>query len=302
MSAMDTLRRLLGRRPRAPEPLPRTDAPGWPAGHFYSPLPDLADIRRREAAIFGVSTGMVPGVAIEPDRLLRMLDSLGAWCGELPFSEEKTAGLRYYYDNPNFRHGEAAVLYGMMRHLEPRRIIEVGSGFSSAVMLDTNDRCFGGRIALTFIEPFPDQLRRLLAEGDRVNLLEEKVYDVPLEQFTRLEAGDILFVDSSHVSKVGSDVNDIFFRILPALRPGVMIHFHDILHDFEYPAEWVYQGRAWNEAYLLRAFLQFNRSFTVEFFNSYLWQFHRERLVQRIPVVSQSPGSSIWIRAGGPEA
>ena len=129
-----------------------------------------------------------------------------------------------------------------------------------------------------------------------MRILAKKVYDVELETFTRLEAGDILFVDSSHVAKVGSDVNDIFFRILPALNPGVYIHFHDILDGFEYPREWIYAGRAWNEAYLLRAFLQYNHAFSIEFFNSWIWEWQTSELVSLLPLARATPGTSIWLR------
>src|SRR5262249_51820098 len=161
-------------------------------------------------------------------------------------------------------------LYGMIRHLKPQRIVEVGSGFSSAVMLDTSDRFFGGTISCTFIEPHPERLSSLLREGDREKhrVLARPVQDVDLEPFPELAANDILFVDSSHVAKVHSDVNRIFFEILPALAEGVSVQFHDIFYPFEYPKEWVYGGRAWNESYLLRAFLQYNRSFQVQFYNA----------------------------------
>lgn len=294
MTAIRALRQLFG-RPSAPTPAPDL---GWPAGHFYSPIPDLEDIRRREETLFPAAKPDLPGVTIDPGRQLEVLRELARFYQEMPFPEQKQDGLRYYFDNPNFRHGEAIVLYGMMRWLRPKRIVEIGSGFSSSAMLDTNQRFFNNAIDCTFIEPYPELLINLFFPGDadRVRVLAKKVYDVTLDTFARLEAGDILFVDSSHVAKVGSDVNDIFFRILPALKPGVYIHFHDILHAFEYPKKWIYEGRAWNEAYLLRAFLQYNRSFSIEFFNSYVWEFLTEELVTRLPLARSSPGSSIWLR------
>ena len=239
-----------------------------------------------------------PGVNVNLGRQLEVLRELGRFYAEIPFTDQRQEGFRYYFDNPNFRHGEAIVLYGMIRWLRPRRIVEIGSGFSSSAMLDTNQRFFNNAIDCTFIEPYPELLNDLLfpEDRDRVRVLAEKVYDVELDTFAQLEAGDILFVDSSHVDKIGSDVNDIFFRILPALRPGVYVHFHDIRHDFEYPKEWIYQGRAWNESYVLRAFLQYNQVFSIEFFNSYAREFLTGDLMALLPLVGRTPGSSIWLR------
>jgi hypothetical protein len=283
---------------QAPTGRAGTAKPGWPAEHFYSPFPDLEDIRRRESILFPAAQAELPGVSLNLGRQLEVLQELGRFYPEMPFTDQRQDGFRYYFDNPNFRHGEAIVLYAMIRWLRPRRIVEIGSGFSSSVMLDTNQRFFNYAIDCTFIEPHPELLNDLLfpEDRDRVQVLAEKVYNVGLDTFGQLTAGDILFVDSSHVAKIGSDVTDIFFRILPALQPGVYIHFHDIGHDFEYPKEWIYQGRAWNESYVLRAFLQYNQVFRIEFFNSYIREFQTSEVMTLLPLVGRTAGSSIWLR------
>jgi hypothetical protein len=211
-----------------------------PPGHFYSPIPDVADIKSRAAAIF---------------------------------------------------------LHCMVRYSQPQQIIEVGSGFSSCVMLDTNELFFANRIQLTHIEPYPNLLYSLLRPGDRerVEILPQKLQEIPLERFQSLQAGDILFIDSTHVSKTGSDVNYLFFAILPSLAPGVYVHIHDIFYPFEYPAEWVYNGRAWNEAYLLRGFLQYNEVFSIQFFNTYLEQVYKSRFREKMPLCLKDPGGSLWL-------
>ena len=119
---------------------------------------------------------------------------------------------------------------------------------------------FDNEIQCTFIEPHPKLLKSLLKQGDleRIEIVPRPLQDVDLELFESLRANDILFIDSTHVAKIGSDVNRIFFEILPALATGVYVHFHDIFYPFEYPREWIYEGRAWNEAYMLRAFLMYN--------------------------------------------
>lgn len=115
-------------------------------------------------------------------------------------------------------------------------------------------------------------------------------------EFAALEANDILFIDSTHVAKINSDVNAAFFDILPQLAPGVCVHFHDIFYPFEYPRAWVYEGRNWNEAYLLRAFLLFNTAFAVRWFTTFLTMFHRERFAADMPAVLLNPGGSIWLQ------
>ena len=147
----------------------------------------------------------------------------------------------------------------MIRTIQPKRVVEIGSGYSSAALLDINEREFGGRIEYVIVDPEPTLLLELVStehhDDNEFLLVAEEVQDVGGEQFAILEAGDVLFVDSTHVSKIDRDVNHLLFRILPLLQAGVYIHFHDIYYPFEYPPEWIFQGRAWNEAYLLRAFL-----------------------------------------------
>jgi hypothetical protein len=120
--------------------------------------------------------------------------------------------------------------------------------------------------------------------------------DIGPQVFTQLEENDILFIDSSHVSKIGSDVNYILFNVLPKLNPGVIVHFHDILWPFEYPQEWINQGWAWNEAYMLRAFLQFNTKFQVSLFNSYVGHTFNDYLADNMPLMLEDTGGSIWLK------
>ena len=119
--------------------------------------------------------------------------------------------------------------------------------------------------------------------------------DVDVGRFAALEANDILFIDSTHVSRIDSDVNRIFFEILPRLAAGVLVHLHDVFYPFEYPREWVYEGRAWNENYVLRAFLQYNRAWEIRFFNNYLARRHPEAFFGALPLARENPGGSIWL-------
>lgn len=269
-----------------------------PPGHFYSPIPSLEDIRRDEAQIFGAVPRELAGIDLHESEQLSLLNELQRYYKELPFHAEKVAGLRYFYENPAYSYSDAIFLYCLIRHLRPKKIIEVGSGYSSCVTLDTNEIFFGNSISTTFIEPFPGLLLSLIKEEDkaRITVIPKRLQDVALERFDGLGEGDILFVDSTHVSKVNSDVNRLFFEILPRLAPGVFIHLHDIFYPFEYPKEWAFEGRAWNEAYVLRAFLQYNRGFRIMLMNTFLEDFHEARFREEMPLCLKNKGGSIWLR------
>ncbi len=107
----------------------------------------------------------------------------------------------------------------------------------------------------------------------------------------------MLFIDSTHVSKVGSDVNFLFFEVLPRLRPGVHVHVHDIAYPFEYPREWVLEGRAWNEAYLLRAFLTGNPHWQIDLWPSVLQLRHPEVMAATLHARTPVDGGSLWLHS-----
>lgn len=271
---------------------------GWPPGHFYSPIPSLNEIAVNEQRIFpGTLPESLPSIPLYDRNQLRVLKKIESFYPEHPFTETVTDDRRYYFGNDYYICGEALALFGIMRAAKPRRVIEIGGGFSTAAMLDVDEQFFGGSIEFKIIEPYPDRLLDLLRDTDRqrIDLRKDRVQEIDTSEFDCLQKGDILFVDSSHVSKTDSDVNHLIFRILPALQDGVLIHFHDIYYPFEYPAAWVYESRAWNECYLLRAFLQYNERFQVHFFNSYMAHKYGDRIAQTMPLFARSAGSSLWI-------
>ena len=270
----------------------------WPPGHFYSPIPDLAAVERDRDRIFGDDRLDLPGIDLNDAGQLALFEDLCRYYDPDFFHEAPGGPRRYNFDNDNFRHGEALILSAILRHLRPRRVVEVGSGYSSCVILDTRDALGPPGFRCTFIEPYPMLLRSLLRAGDeaRIEIVPSPVQEVPVEIFAKMEAGDCLVIDSTHVCKTGSDVNHHLFEVLPRLGPGVWVHFHDIHYPFEYPAEWVFQGRAWNETYALRAFLQYNEAFEIAFFNSYFARVHADRVSEGMPLAMKSPGSSLWLR------
>jgi len=275
--------------------------PRHPPGHFYSPIPDLDQVRARRATIFDRARRELPGIELNEELQRENVAIVRSYYDELPFGDAPTAELRYGYLNDQYSYADAVCLFGVLRHLAPRRIIEVGSGHSSALMLDVDERFLGGTTELTFVEPFPERLHGLLFERDheRISLIRSGVQEVPLEVFDELEAGDVLFIDSTHVCKTGSDVNHLFFEVLPRLRVGVWVHIHDVHFPFEYPEEWVEQGYAWNEAYLLRAFLMHNQAFRIELFLTQMELQNEAWFHAEMPLCMRNPGGSIWLSRRG---
>jgi len=269
-----------------------------PPGHFHSPIPSLDEVRIREDVIFNKIPRKIPGIDLNEEEQMNLFARFKKYYDELPFKADKTDSLRYFYENPAYGYSDAIFLYSMIRHTQPRRIIEVGSGYSSCVILDTNELFFNNNISCIFIEPYPQLLESLLRENDKdkIEIIPRKLQDVEVSKFSSLSSGDILFVDSTHVSKVDSDVNYIFFEILPSLGSEVYIHFHDIFYPFEYPKEWIYEERAWNENYILRAFLQYNSAFKILFYNSFLNHFYEQQFISEMPLCDKNRGGSIWLK------
>ena len=274
----------------------------WPAyhlpGHYYSPAPNLREIEADRVRLFTPPSNGFLGIDLNEAVQLALRDSFLLYYAEVPFPDQFTEPWRYHFDNIWFGTSDAITLYCMMRHYRPSRVVEVGSGFSSAVFLDTSDCFLGDRVLCTFIDPNPERLRTLLHPGDELRhiVLTQRAQDTDLTIFESLGAGDILFIDSSHVAKVGSDVNWLLFEVLPRLSQGVVVHFHDVFYPFEYPEEWVHRGIGWNEMYLLRAFLQFNTRFEIIYFNSFLEKAHSLWFEQHMPLCLAKPGQSLWLR------
>jgi predicted O-methyltransferase YrrM len=277
----------------------RSAAPLWVApGHYYSPIPPLAQTQRDSRRIWDTLVNELPGIDLHEADQLALFADVQWYAGDVPLRRPgEDAGLRYSFPNDFFPDGDAALLCCMLRHLRPRHVIEVGSGYSSAMMLDTNDLFLDGGVSFTFIEPYPQRLFSLLRSGDRerTTVLRYNVQQAPLELFDTLAAGDILFIDSSHVARTGGDVNFLLFDVLPRLRPGVYVHIHDVFYPFEYPRAWVTEGRAWNEAYILRAFLQYNSAFRIALFSNYLLAFHLDTVQPPFKMCQQLPSGSIWL-------
>jgi predicted O-methyltransferase YrrM len=270
---------------------------GFPPGHYYSPIPDPADLLRRQEQLWAPRSSLA-GVDVRESEQLMLLQQMRPHLTQVDYPVEAPAQPgRYYYMNGMFPVLDAEFLFGMLSVLRPARVVEVGSGYSSLVIADANRRVLGGAVDVTCIEPYP---RDFLVAGVAgiTRLLPTRLEETDPTLFEQLEAGDVLFVDSSHVAKAGSDVNFLFFDVLPRLKPGVYVHLHDIFLPDEYPREWVLEeGRSWNEQYLLHAFLQYNVAWEVVWMAHYMLSRHGEAVgavFPRCPALGR--GGSFWMR------
>jgi len=269
----------------------------FPAGHYYSPVPSHNDVLEYLDSRSSNKTEL-PDIALNKKDQFKLLENYQGFYDELPFPEKQQQGFRYYYDNNCFSYSDAIFLYSFLRKHQPKRIIEIGSGFSSAVMLDTIDKFIPFHPEITFIEPYPDRLNSLLASHDReqVKLINKRIQVVPPELFLSLEAGDLLFIDSTHVVKCGSDLQQLLFNILPLLPVGIFVHFHDVFYPFDYPSDWLEKGRYWNENYFLRAFLSHNSDWNIYFFNHYSGLVFKDYITEKMPLCLKGPGGSLYIQ------
>lgn len=247
--------------------------------HYYEPLPDFRSItaeqisRRRNFA----------GIDFNWDEQITLL-------GELARYQTEFSNLDFDFGNDFFSGFDAAVYYSLIRRLQPQRIIEIGGGYSTQIAAKALAQNGKGR--LTCIEPYPEA--RLPATDTSVEIIRKRVEEIDVDFFTALDADDILFIDSSHAVKFGSDVCYEFLEVLPRLKPGVWIHVHDIFFPHDYPAEWLLNRRlALNEQYLLEAFLTFNNNFATQLANNWICLDHPE-LAARL--WSNKGASSFWMK------
>jgi predicted O-methyltransferase YrrM len=272
----------------------------YPPGHYYNPMVSPLEIKEKENAIFSIKNNSIEGIDLNESGQLDLIKTLLENYASVPFKDEKTSDLRYYFNNNFYSYSDGIFLNLMMRKFKPKSIIEIGSGFSSALMMDSNELNLNKSISFTFIDPNPERLYSLIKADDKSNyeIIAKKIQDISLDIFGRLNKNDILFIDSTHVSKTGSDVNMILFDILPKLKPGVLIHFHDIFYPFEYPKEWVLnpKGFGWNENYILRSFLMYNNQYKIVLFNTFLEHFHENWFRENMPLCLKNKGGSIWIQ------
>ena len=271
--------------------------------HHTQPIPDTrrldAEIWRRTSAMVGIDMREADQVRLVEDFARRFRAEYDA----LP--RAKLSGPpRFYLDNPFFGSVDAEMLYSMIRATKPRRIFEIGAGFSTLLAAQAVERnvADGAPCRLESYDPFPAAyLRNGIAGLEAIEATAAQ--DIPLSVFEALDAGDILFLDSTHVIRVGGDVVYEVLEVLPRLRPGVLVHLHDIFLPAEYPRDWIMEQRLfWNEQYLLQAFLSFNAAYEVVWGAGFMHLHHPRELAAAFasydPAVTR-PGS-FWVRRVAP--
>lgn len=263
--------------------------------HYYHPIPDTSQLSSKifgGKAMVGIDTN--DKVQFEFLRKLWKFKDEFKLFKNFPKNVNAQSDSNFYFNNLAFDGIDALTYYGMIRLLNPRTVLEIGSGWSTKIAASA---CLkNGNTKLISIEPYPQPI---LAKGflGFSKLIRRKVENVPLKIFESLEAGDILFIDSSHVIRIGGDVNYIFFDILPRLKRGVYVHVHDIFLPYDYPKDWIIKERRfWSEQYLLHAFLLFNNTFEIVFAKGYMNHKYPNKVKKVFSGFTPFGGGSFWMR------
>lgn len=267
--------------------------------HYSQPIPDT----RRLAPSLWAQLSDLPGLEMREQQQIEMLRAFmlryRAEYATLPLNPEGLAH-RYYFRNGSFESVDAEILYCMIRHFRPKHLIEIGLGWSTLLSAEAIARNAdeGNPCELISIDPSPSEDLHQKVCG-AAKLIQKPVEVVPLHVFGALRENDILFIDSSHVVRIGGDVLYELLQVVPRLRKGVLIQLHDIFLPAEYPREWVLQQKLfYSEQYLLQAFLAFNRTYDVVWGGSYMHLRHPDLLEAAFP--SYQPGKcrpgSLWMQ------
>lgn len=273
--------------------------------HFYSPIPDIHELEKQRV---WEKISDLPGIDFHPEMQLSLINHLGFQYGnecEWPLNPAGDPA-NFYLINNSFSYGCAAALHTIIREFKPRHFIEIGSGHSSKVIskaMEMNRKNDSSREAeYIIVDPYPDGIvSTQLPSVSR--LIKEKVENVDKTIFDVLEKDDILFIDSGHTVRTGGDVNFLLLDVLPRLHPGVIIHFHDIGLPYEYPKIYFTNPTFrvfWTEAYLLQAFLAFNRDFEILLAMNYIQTDHMGVFCKAFPrfilADNWANSGSFWIR------
>jgi Methyltransferase domain len=269
--------------------------------HFYSPIPNTAVLAREPARsrVWPGTPSDTPGIDWRAEQQVTLVREHLSRQSPFPIPAEYTGDSREYHAaNDMFSRLDAWFLQAMLRHHRPARVIEVGCGWSSLVTARVNREYLSGEADVTCIEPHPPGF---LADGvDGITkLLTSPVEEVGLDGFLELRRNDVLFIDTSHTVKTGGDVVFLLGEVLPRLRDGVLVHFHDIFLPFDYPQEWVLAGRGWNEQYAVRSLLTLSHGFEILIGVAWLSHSRPGLLAAALPGYPQDfpdGGGSLWLR------
>lgn len=270
--------------------------------HFYQPVPDTRmlgdDVWERRSALVGID--------LRVEQQLELLDDLAAAFGTSiePLPVRPTGSAHgFYVANETFGEVDAELFCFLIHRHRPRRIVEIGSGYSTMLaaqtLLDVAARHDESPGELIAIEPYPSPVLQQGFPGLTRLVTSPDLRSIGPELVAELQDGDILFIDSTHVLHIGSDVRTELLQLVPLLAPGVLVHVHDVFLPMEYPRRWVMENRwFWTEQYMLQAFLTGNSSFEVIWASHLMHLDHPDRLAAAIPTYDprgSAPGS-FWLR------
>lgn len=267
--------------------------------HYYQPIPDTAKLKNE---IWEKESALV-GIEFNSQGQLTLLDRLTSRYkneyDQFPLEPTGTP-YQYYRRNSFFKTIDAAMLYCLVREFKPQRVLEIGSGNSTYVCAQAirENQKEGHECELIAVEPYPNDVLKAGFPG-LSRLLPIPIQEISLSEFERLGPNDILFIDSSHVLKIGGDVQYLFLEILPRLKPGVLVHFHEIFLPREYPREWIvdlHVRQFWTEQYLLQAFLTFNECYEVMWAGQAMHAAHPDLLKAAFGPYEWDETMSFWIR------
>jgi predicted O-methyltransferase YrrM len=262
--------------------------------HYYDPLFQKKNLRY----FFNKERNLI-GIDFNDQEQLQIFSKFNYNNELIKFPLEKTKNkIEYCYNHGSFRAGDGELLYNMIRLFKPNIFIEVGSGYSTLMAANAiKENMQQNTVYMcehTCIEPY----ERIWLDKMDFNVMRKKVEEVEHDFFQKLNNNDILFIDSSHISKPQGDVNYLFLEIIPSLKSGVIVHIHDIFTPQDYPIEWIghYFG---NEQYILESFLTFNKEYKIIAAANYLSNKYPEQFASKCPVYSSQRGDvpiSLWMR------
>ena len=268
--------------------------------NFYSNTPSFEDIRTS----FEYNEADAPYLServFDPGILKRTLAEITQYCSEFNpvLDGDETHCQSFFWKNPQFSYSDAMAYYCFVRKLKPKTIIEIGSGFSSLIAIEALKRNEYGK--LICIEPFP---RPFLDTNTWISLVKQKAQELTAEYLNdTLQDGDILFIDSTHTVKTGSDCLHIYLRLLPSIQRNIHVHVHDVFLPFGMPKQWLQDNQTfWTEQYLLLALITDNPRARVCYGSAYHHAFNKELLDRMMNNKYPSGGGSFWFEYAADEA
>ena len=261
-----------------------------PPGHYYSPIPSGKEFEEAtEKLIFAKPVGL----DLNEDQQILLMNNFVEKYSEISerLEDPKRA---FSLGNSWFFGSDAITTAFMVSWIKPERVIEIGSGHSTALLYDLKVDSPAHPFELLSIDPNIERAQSLLPN---FRFIQKRVQDLPIDFFGVLMKNDILFIDSSHVLKTSSDVLFLFSEVFPALNSGVYIHIHDVFYPFVYPDSWLKGRVGFNETYALRLILQ-STNFRIIYWNDYLEKTYSDIFKEKLPkcVKLNHPTGGIWIQ------